>query len=72
MFQFDRHIVEAERRKAGLRIEDLAAKTGLSYTAIYSIERGDRSPAVKSLICIADALGMAPGEFFVRRERSAA
>lgn len=44
------------REKAGLRREELAVLTGLSYQTIVNIEHGKAEPKVRSLRRIAEAL----------------
>lgn len=64
MVEFDWRRVRTERKRAGLRLEDIATRTGLSYSAVYAIETGARSPNVRSVSLIADALGLPPGALF--------
>lgn len=50
--------VRAER---GLSQDDLACRTGLHTTAISRFERGLREPRLKSILRLADGLGVPPG-----------
>ncbi len=49
--------VRAERKKAGLTIEELASRSGISTAALSKIERGDRNPSLQNALRIADAFG---------------
>lgn len=44
------------REKKGMRREDLASKSGMSYAAIRAIEMGIREPLVGNALKIASAL----------------
>ena len=52
-----KHIREY-RLSRKLRQEDLAEKTGLSANYIGMMERGEKTPALETFICIANALGV--------------
>jgi SOS-response transcriptional repressor LexA len=54
--------ITAVRKRAGLKIDELAEKTGLSTTYISRMERGERNVSLKNLQKIAEALGVAPSE----------
>ena len=54
--------VAARRRELGLSQEGLAQKSGFHRTYIGSVERGERNLALKSIVKIALALGMDPGD----------
>lgn len=54
--------ITAVRKRAGLKIEELAEKTGLSTTYISRMERGERNVSLKNLQKMAEALGVAPSE----------
>lgn len=50
------------RNNAGMSIEELADKTGISISYISRIERGERNLSVKNIEVFAQALGVAPSE----------
>jgi transcriptional regulator with XRE-family HTH domain len=54
--------ITAVRKRAGLTVEELAQKTGLSTTYIWRMERGERNVSLKNLQKMAEALGVAPSE----------
>lgn len=53
--------VSARRKALGLSQEDLAHRAGLNRTYITDIERGARNIALRNIVKLADALGVAPG-----------
>jgi transcriptional regulator with XRE-family HTH domain len=55
------------RKRAGLKIEELAEKTGLSATYISRMERGERNVSLKNLQKMAEALGVAPSELIEQK-----
>jgi transcriptional regulator with XRE-family HTH domain len=56
----ERLLIERVRQRRTLR--DLAAQTGLNPHTINDIERGLREPRKRTLILLADALGIDPDE----------
>lgn len=54
--------VRALRTAAGLSQEDLAATADLHWTYIGRIERGRANPTLKTLLKLADGLGVDPGQ----------
>lgn len=52
----------AARRKAGLTQEELADRCGLHRTEISLLERGGREPRLGTLVKLAEALGIPPGQ----------
>ncbi len=54
--------ISAVRKRAGLKIEELAERAGLSTTYVWRMERGERNVSLKNLQKLADALGVAPSE----------
>jgi transcriptional regulator with XRE-family HTH domain len=54
--------VATRRRELGLSQEGLAERAGLHRTYVGSVERGERNPALKSIVKIALALGVNPGD----------
>ena len=49
-------IVRTARENRGLTVMELADKTGLHFTAIYSIEKGKVSPKMDTMLRIMNAL----------------
>ena len=46
------------RERAGLSIEDMVAKTGITQRTLYSYEAGERMPPYDTLPIIAETLGV--------------
>lgn len=59
--------ITAVRKRAGLKIDELAEKTGLSTTYISRMERGERNVSLKNLQIMAEALGVAPSELIEQK-----
>jgi len=59
--------IAAVRKRAGLKIDELAEKTGLSTTYIWRMERGQRNVSLKNLQKMAEALGVAPSELIEQK-----
>jgi transcriptional regulator with XRE-family HTH domain len=57
--------LNAARRASGLTLERLAAKAGLHRTAIGLLESGRRVPRVDTVVHLARALGIGPGELMI-------
>jgi phage repressor protein C with HTH and peptisase S24 domain len=53
-------LFRAERKKAGMSIEVLAAKCGLHFNTIGRIERGESQATVDQLLQVAEVLGTRP------------
>ena len=49
------------RTEHGLSQEDVGRRTGLHATAIGRLERGAREPRLKTILRLADGLGVPPG-----------
>lgn len=49
--------IQNRRRSLGMRVEDVAKRTGLSVGSIRAIEQGRRKPSRESLTNLEDALG---------------
>lgn len=55
--------LRALREAAGLTRQQVADRTGFTPENIARLERGDRSPSWKSVLKLADALGVEPNDF---------
>lgn len=53
------------RRRAGISQEELGMRSSLHRTEIGLLERGSRVPRIDTLIKVASALSLAPGELLV-------
>lgn len=54
--------VRARRLSQGWSLERLAAESGLHWTYIGSVERGERNVSLLNIVRLATALGVDPGE----------
>lgn len=54
-----------QRRAVGLSQEETAVRASLHRTAVGQIERGERVARVDTLVKLAGALGIEPGELLV-------
>lgn len=55
------HAIRSARIASGIRLRDLQTLTGITYSHLCRIERGDRSvPSVQKLDAIAKAIGLDP------------
>lgn len=54
--------IAAARDAAGMTQEQLADASGMHFTAISRLERGVRAPRFHTLIQVADALKVPPGQ----------
>lgn len=52
------------RKKKSLSQEDLADRAGLHPTYVGGVERGERNPSLESILKIARALEISPGQLF--------
>lgn len=57
-------LLREARKKNGFSQRYLAEKTGQNIRSIQKIENGEREPRVFLALRLAEASGMAPGEFF--------
>lgn len=60
------------RKKRGFSQEGLAARSGVSQSAISAIEKGDRSPSETTIVLLAEALRVPVAELFEEKENTAA
>jgi transcriptional regulator with XRE-family HTH domain len=56
--------LETERKRQGLTLRELAARTGVSASLLCSIEKGRVNPSVATLYELATQLGVHPQAFF--------
>jgi transcriptional regulator with XRE-family HTH domain len=56
------------RKRAGVTLDSLAEKVGITKSTLSKIETGKISTAIATLLRIAEALGVQPADFFLRRE----
>jgi transcriptional regulator with XRE-family HTH domain len=56
--------IRALREQHNLSQEELAERAGRDRQAINRIEQGHSSPKLDTLLCIAEAMGEDPAEFF--------
>jgi len=54
--------VRIARRRAGLTQALLAERAGVSFETVSRIERGVLSPTARTVVALASALGVGPGE----------
>lgn len=70
MSEFSFGLVLKELRQAsGLSQEELAFKAGLHRTYISQLERGEKSPSLKTLQRLAKALGIKPSDILLKAEK---
>jgi len=60
------------RNERGLKQHALARHAGIAHTTMQSIEYGTRNPSLHTLLAIADALSVEPGELFPKAETPSA
>ena len=56
--------VAERRQELGLTQKDLADKLGIAHQNIHLIEQGKRNMTVRTMVALADALGMRTAELF--------
>lgn len=61
--------IRERREREGLSQEDLALRADLDRTYVSGVERGVRNPTVRSILRIAEALGVQPSALWSRAER---
>lgn len=54
--------LRAARQRAGLSQYDLAARTGMHFTAVARYEQGRGEPRLSTLVRLARGLGVTPAE----------
>jgi len=62
--------IKEYRKTKNLTQEGLGEKAGLHYTYIGQVERGEKEPSLKSLINIADALGVGVDKLLINYDLS--
>ena len=62
--------IKEYRKTKDLTQEGLGEKAGLHYTYIGQVERGEKEPSLKSLINIADALGVGVDKLLINYDLS--
>jgi transcriptional regulator with XRE-family HTH domain len=55
-------VVQTHRKKAGLSQEELAFRAGLHRTFISQLERGLKSPSLRTLVAVSEVLGISPDQ----------
>lgn len=66
-WQFDKLLLKSQRRLRRLSLKQLAALSGVSFSYISKLERGDvRTPTQQTMEKLATALGLQYGEFVVQ------
>ena len=58
------------RKKSKLSQDDLGAKSGYHRTYIGQLERGEKSPSLRTLFNLATTLGISPSALIRQVERS--
>lgn len=56
--------LRSKRQALGITQEELAHRSGLHMTDVGRIERGERDPGVRTIVKLAEGLGVAPTELF--------
>ena len=62
-------VLAKRRRRAGLSQEALAEACGLHRTYVSQLERGLKSPTLRTLFDLAEALGASPARIVAECER---
>lgn len=57
------NLIQSQRRKMGLKVEDLAERTNLSVGTIRAIEQGRRTPSVEAFAKIETILDIEDGQW---------
>jgi transcriptional regulator with XRE-family HTH domain len=66
MYVFNADALRTRRKSAGLRIEDVAAKAGLSYPYLRSLEDGRQgNPSIAVVVALAAALDCTTDDLLV-------
>lgn len=64
-------VIRAAREQVGMSQENLAHETGLHKNYVGEIERGEKSPSLKSITALAHALKTPPSELLRAAEKRA-
>jgi transcriptional regulator with XRE-family HTH domain len=62
-------VIRAERTKRGLTQQQLAEKSGLHYTYVSMLERGQRNPSIEIVAALGQALGVEGSSLLRKAER---
>ena len=62
--------IRARRLQLGLRLKDVAKRTGLTKSFLSQVERGSNSPSIATLRSLAEALEVPMLYFFLYEERT--
>ncbi len=65
-------VLQRARRKRGLSQEELGFESGYHRTYISLLERGEKSPSLKTVFQISAALGVSPSEMLALVEKQLA
>ena len=58
-------LIQSIRKRKGISIRELSRKSGVSHTQILRIETGMESPSLRTLLKLADALGVDIKDTFI-------
>jgi transcriptional regulator with XRE-family HTH domain len=64
--------VRARRQELGLTLRETAAQAGLSLPYVANLEKARRNPTLDTLVRLADALEIDPGDLLAGRPRGQA
>ena len=64
MPRFDGALLRARRKHLGLKLDELARLSSLSYATIMGLERNQARPSIGSLERLCEALGCSPDTLF--------
>ena len=64
MLVFSGELFRAQAKSRGMRLEELALVTGLSFRYLDRLGRGEARPSTRTIEVLADVLGCEPGDLF--------